>query len=101
MYVCRLRNAGMDCGDDTYQTCTNGSTNRNHLQMARLQTTLQLLGDSLLDIIVLTSRHGAAVDERGVVVVSDVSGGLLLEVDHVHKSRVLNPKNLVRPQFRR
>lgn len=69
--------------------------------MARLQTTLQLLGCSLLDIIVLASRHRAAVDEWCVVGVSDSSGGLLFEVGHGHRSRVLSPKNLVRPQFRR
>jgi hypothetical protein len=101
MYVCRLRKAGIGCGDHTYQTCTNGSTNRDHLQMTRLQTTLELLCFSLLDIIVLASRHGAAVDEWSVVVVSDAGGGLLFEVGHGHKSRVLSPKNLVTPQFRR
>ena len=69
--------------------------------MARLQTTLQLLGGSLLDIIVLTSRHRAAVDEWSAVVVSDLGGGLLFEVGHGHKSRVRSPKILVKPQFRR
>jgi hypothetical protein len=69
--------------------------------MARLQTALQLLGGSLLDIIVMASRHRAAVNEWSAVVVSDASGGLLFEVGHGHRSRVLSPKNLVRPQFRR
>lgn len=84
----------MYCRDHTYQTRANGSTNRNHLQMARLQTTLQLLGGSLLDIIVVASRHRAAVDEWGVVIVSDVSGGLLFEVGHDHRSRVVKPKEI-------
>lgn len=102
MYVRRAAQRKYALLGQTYQTCTNGSTNCNHLQMARLQTTLQLLGGSLLDIIVLTSRHGATVDEGSAVVGSDVSGGLLFEVGHDgHKGRVLSPKSLVRPQFRR
>jgi hypothetical protein len=36
--------------------------------MTRLQTALQLLRGTLLDIIVVASRHRAAVDERRALV---------------------------------
>jgi hypothetical protein len=76
----------------THQTCTDCTTNGNHLKMARLQTALQLLRGTLLDIIVMASRHRAAVDERRALGCSYNRGGLLLVVGHVARSRA-------RPKF--
>jgi hypothetical protein len=67
--------------------------------MARLQTTLQLLRGALLDIIVVTSRHRAAVDERRALICSDAGRGFLFrEVGHVVRSRA-RPK--IQVQLRR
>ena len=70
--------------------------------MTRLQTTLQLLRGALLDIIAVTSRHRAAVDERRALVGSDTGRGFLFrEVGHVVRSSARAKIQVVTLQLRR